>query len=298
MNAPTLPIGTVRAAWFFVAPALLLIVVFFFVPVLAAFFLSFTDFDIYALANPDHLRVVGLKNYQELLASEDFWKALGNTFYFVLVGGPLSVGISLGTALLLQSKVVRFKSFFRTIFFAPVVTTIVAVAVVWRYLYHTKYGFLNYILHFLGIDPVDWLGDPIWAMPAIILMAVWKGFGYNMVIFIAGLQNIPDELYESARIDGAGAWQQFWHVTLPMLAPTFLFVGLMTMIGYFQLFAEPYVMTLGGPLQSTVSIVYLMYEQGFKWWNLGYAAAVAFVLFIIMLVATLIQFRLQKTDAA
>ncbi len=297
MNQYTLPRGTVRAAWFFAAPALLLIVVFFFVPVLAAFLLSFTDFDIYALANPNHLRVVGLRNYTELFVSEDFWKALWNTFYFVLVGGPLSVAVSLGTALLLQSKLVRFKALFRTIFFAPVVTTIVAVAVVWRYLYHTKYGFLNYILQFLGIDPVDWLGDPVWAMPAIILMAVWKGFGYNMVIFIAGLQNIPDELYESARIDGANAWQQFWHVTVPMLAPTFLFVGLMTMIGYFQLFAEPYVMTLGGPLQSTVSIVYLMYEQGFKWWNLGYAAAVAFVLFAIMLVATLVQLRLQKADA-
>lgn len=297
MNQYTLPRGTVRAAWFFAAPALLLIVVFFFVPVLAAFLLSFTDFDIYALANPNHLRVVGLRNYTELFVSEDFWKALWNTFYFVLVGGPLSVAVSLGTALLLQSKLVRFKALFRTIFFAPVVTTIVAVAVVWRYLYHTKYGFLNYILQFLGIDPVDWLGDPVWAMPAIILMAVWKGFGYNMVIFIAGLQNIPDELYESARIDGANAWQQFWHVTVPMLVPTFLFVGLMTMIGYFQLFAEPYVMTLGGPLQSTVSIVYLMYEQGFKWWNLGYAAAVAFVLFAIMLVATLVQLRLQKADA-
>lgn len=221
MNQYTLPRGTVRAAWFFAAPALLLIVVFFFVPVLAAFLLSFTDFDIYALANPNHLRVVGLRNYTELFVSEDFWKALWNTFYFVLVGGPLSVAVSLGTALLLQSKLVRFKALFRTIFFAPVVTTIVAVAVVWRYLYHTKYGFLNYILQFLGIDPVDWLGDPVWAMPAIILMAVWKGFGYNMVIFIAGLQNIPDELYESARIDGANAWQQFWHVTVPMLVPTF-----------------------------------------------------------------------------
>ena len=134
-------------------------------------------------------------------------------------------------------------------------------------------------------------------MPAIILLAVWKNFGYNMIIFVAGLQNIPAELYEAAQIDGAGPWQQFRTITLPLLAPTFLFVGLITMIGYFQLFAEPYVMTEGGPLQSTVSIVYLMYEEGFKWWNLGYASAVAFILFLIMLVGTFIQLRLQKSGA-
>jgi multiple sugar transport system permease protein len=286
--------GASKAALYFVAPALILIVVFFFLPILAALLLSFTDFDMYALADIHNLRWIGFRNYTDLLKMDDFWKALGNTFYFVLVGGPLSVALSLGAALMIQSKIVRFKGLFRTVFFAPVVTTLVAVAVVWRYLFHAKYGFLNYILGGLGISPVDWLGDPMWAMPAIILLAVWKGFGYNMVIFMAGLQNIPEELYESAWIDGANGWQQFKSITLPMLAPTFLFVGLMTMIGYFQLFAEPYVMTQGGPLQSTVSVVYLMYEQGFKWWNIGYASAVAFMLFAITLVVTLLQMKLQK----
>jgi len=283
-----------RAAFFFLAPALLVLALFFFLPVAAALLLSFTDFDIYALASLENTRFVGLRNYIALLNTPLFWKALKNTFYFVLVGGPLSVAVSLLAALAVASKLTRFKTLFRTVFFAPVVTTLVAVAVVWRYLLHTRYGFLNAALGVFGVAPVDWLGDPKWAMPAIILLAVWKNFGYNMILFLAGLQNIPEQLYEAARIDGAGPWQQFRRITLPMLAPTFLFVAVITMIGYFQLFAEPYVMTRGGPVQSTVSIVYLMFEEGFKWWNMGTASAVAFVLFAIVLVATLIQFRLQK----
>lgn len=286
-----------KAALLFLMPALVVIGVFFVGPVLAAFVLSFTDFDIYALADPGVARYVGLQNYVDLVQNPLFWQALWNTCYFVFVGGPLSVAVSLGAALLVNSKLIRFKALWRTIFFAPVVTTLVAVAIVWRYLYHTRYGFLNYALGLVGIEPVDWLGDPTWAMPAIILLAVWKNFGYNMVIFLAGLQAISPQLYEAAKIDGAGIWAQFRHITLPQLAPTFLFVGILTMVGYFQLFAEPYVMTQGGPVRSTVSIVYLMYEEGFIWWNMGYATAVAFALFLIMLAGTMIQLRLQKEGA-
>ncbi|WP_374352643.1 carbohydrate ABC transporter permease [Thermomonas sp.] len=270
------------AGWLFAGPALLVIALFFGVPVLAALALSLTDFDIYALADIDNLRFVGLGNYIALLQNPLFWKALGNTFYFVLVGVPLSIAASLGAALLLHSKVARMRPFFRTALFAPVVTTVVAVAVIWRYLFHTSYGMVNWGLSSLGIAPVDWLGDPAWAMPTIILFAVWKNFGYNMIIFLAGLQAIPEDLYEAARIDGASGWRQFRHVTLPMLGPVLLLVGILTMAGYFQMFAEPYVMTQGGPLQSTVSVLYLMYEEGFKWWNLGNASAVAFLLFVIM----------------
>jgi multiple sugar transport system permease protein len=261
---------------------LLVIALFFALPVLAALALSVTDFDIYALADSRNLRFVAFDNYLALLANPLFWKSLGNTFYFVLVGVPLSIAVSLGAALLLHSKLGRFKPFFRTAFFAPVVTTVVAVSVIWRYLFHTRYGLVNWGLGGLGIDPIDWLGDPHWAMPTIILFAVWKNFGYNMIIFLAGLQAIPEDLYEAARIDGASVWRQFRHVTLPMLGPVLLLVGILTMAGYFQLFAEPYVMTQGGPLESTVSVLYLMYEQGFKWWNLGMASAVAFVLFVLM----------------
>ena len=286
-----------RAAWWFVAPALVVIAVFFVLPVIAALIVSFTDFDIYSLADIGNLRFVGLRNYGRLLETPLFWQALGNTLYFVVVGVPLSIGASLGAALLLNSPLARAQSFFRTALFTPVVTTLVAVAVIWRYLLSTRYGLINYALGRLGIAPVDWLGDPHWAMPAIILFAVWKSFGYNMVILFAGLQSIPQELYEAARMDGASGTQQFRYITLPSLAPILLMVSILTIAGHFQLFAEPYVMTQGGPLQSTVSVLYFMYEEGFKWWNLGSASAVAFVLFLFIFAVTVVQLRLAPRRA-
>ncbi|MGP8034754.1 MAG: carbohydrate ABC transporter permease [Steroidobacteraceae bacterium] len=286
------------AGWAFAAPALLIIGVFFFLPVLAALAVSLTDFDLYALADIRNLRFVGLANYAHLLQSRDFWRALGNTTYFVAAGVPLSLVASLAAALLVNSRLTRWRALFRTALFAPVVATLVAVALVWRYLLHTRYGLLNWALASVGVHPVDWLGDPHWAMPAIILFAVWKNFGYNMIIFVAALQAIPEDLYEAARLDGAGFWQEFSRVTLPLLRPTMQLVAILTVAGYFQLFAEPYVMTEGGPLQSTVSILYLMYEQGFKWWNLGAASAVAFLLFLIVLAVTALQMRLvHRTHA-
>jgi multiple sugar transport system permease protein len=272
------------AAWAFAGPALFVIGLFFVVPVCASLVLSLTDFDLYALADLRNLRFVGLKNYVDILHLPLFWKSLGNTAYFVALGVPLSMTLSLGAAMLLHSKLALAKPWFRTAMFAPVVTTVVAVAVIWRYLLHMRYGMLNYLLGQAGISPVDWLGDPRWAMPTIIVFAVWKNFGYNMIIFLAALQSIPEDLYEAARIDGASHWQQFRFITLAMLGPTLLMTGIMTLAGYFQLFAEPYVMTEGGPLQSTYSVLYLMYDQGFKWWNLGSASAVAFILFVIMAV--------------
>ena len=285
-----------RAAWLFLAPALLVLAVFFLLPVLGALALSFTDYDLYALADLHNLRFVALGNYWMLLHRPQFWAALGHTFYFVVAGVPLSLAASLGAALLLHSPLARCKSFFRTALFAPVVTTAVATAVVWRYLFNTKYGWANHLLGMLGIHPVDWLGDPHWAMPTIILFAVWKNFGYNMIILLAGLQAIPGELYEAARIDGASAWRQFRHITLPMLGPTLLMVAILTVSGYFQLFAEPYVMTDGGPLESTTSVLYLMYEDGFQWWNLGVATAEAFVLFLVMFAATAAMLRLSPRE--
>jgi len=282
------------AGWLFASPALLAIGVFFGLPVLAAFVLSLTDFDLYALADPRNLRFVGLHNYFDLLATPMFWKALGNTCYFVFVGVPLSLAASLGAALLLDARAARFKALFRTSLFAPVVTTLVAVAVIWRYLFHTQYGLVNWLLGHTGIGPIDWLGDPHWAMPTIILFAVWKNFGYNMVIFIAGLQAIPGELYEAARIDGASRWRQFLHITLPQLGPVLLVAAVITVSGYFQLFAEPYVMTRGDPLQSTVSVLYFMFEEGFTWWTLGRASAIAFLLFLVILAATTLLLRFGR----
>jgi multiple sugar transport system permease protein len=281
-------------AWCLVGPALAILAVFFAAPVAASFLLSLTDFDIYAIARPDHLRVVGLANYERLLADPRFWTALRNTTYFVCVGGPLGVAVSLGAALLLDARATRWKPVFRTVLFVPVVTTLVAVAIVWRAIYHPRAGLLARLLVALGLAPIDWLGDPRWAMPAIILLAVWKNFGFNMLVFLAGLQSIPERLYEAARLDGAGPWRRLRHVTLPMLAPTMGFVAVTTTIGYLQLFAEPYVMTQGGPGESTLSIVLLMYEEGFRWWNLGYAAAIAFVLFAIILLVTAAQLGVRR----
>ena len=287
-----------RAAYAFLAPALVLITVFFALPIVASLILSLTDFDIYAIASLHNIRVVGLRNYTDLLRTPLFWTALGNTLYYVALGGPLSVLVSLGAALMVNSKLTRFKSLFRSIYFAPVVTTLVAVAVIWKYLYDPRYGLLNYGLHWLGIPPIDWLGNAHWAIPAIVLMTVWKNFGYNMLIFVAGLQAVPQDLYDAALVDGASTIQRFRHVTLPELGPTFLFVGITTMIGYTQLFAEPYVMTQGGPLHATYSIVEYLYEQGFRWWQLGSAAAIAFVLFALILLGSLIQARFRRGSTA
>lgn len=286
------------AAWAFVLPAVSVIGLFFGVPVVAGLLLSLTDFDLYALADLHNLRFVGLANYVHVLQMPLFWRALGNTAYFVVLGVPLSIGLSLLSAVLLQSRLARFKPLWRTALFAPVVTTLVAVAVIWRYLFHVRYGWVNHLLGFAGLGPIDWLGDPHWSMPTIILFAAWKNFGGNMIIFIAALQAIPEDLYEAARLDGARAWAQFRHVTLPLLAPTTLMVSILTVAGYFQLFAEPYVMTQGGPLQSTVSVLYMMYEEGFRWWNLGQASAVAVLLFLIIIAVTRVLMALARKAGA
>jgi len=284
-----------RAALLLLGPGLAVITFFFLIPIAASLLLSFTDFDIYALGSFRNVRLVGLANYARLVQDPLFWISLRNTFYFVLVGGPLTLGVALAAALLLHARLTRWKGFFRTVYFAPYVTTLVAVAIVFRYLYHPKFGLLNRGLGILGIPAIDWLGDPRWAMPAIILLSVWKNFGYAMILFIAGLQSIPESLYEAARMDGAGPWTVFRKITLPMLAPTFLFLGVMTTIGYFQFFAEPYVMTGGGgPLNATLSTGLLMYKQGFRWWSMGYAASISFVLFLIILAFTMVQFRIER----
>ena len=280
--------------WALAAPALIVIGVFFALPVVAGLALSLTDFDLYALADISTLRFVGLDNYLNLLHTPLFWQALGNTLYFVAVGVPVSIGLSLGAALLLNARVAKWQPFFRTALFAPVVTTVVAVAVIWRYLLHTRYGLINQGFEAIGLAPVNWLGDPRWSMPAIILFAAWKNFGYNMIILLAALQAVPREMYESARVDGAGAWRQFSDLTFPMLVPTLVMVGIMTISGYFQLFAEPYVMTQGGPLRSTVSVLYFMYEEGFRWWNLGNASAVAFLLFVVIFAVSWVLLRFDR----
>lgn len=283
-----------RAGWGFTAPALTAIGLFFALPAIASLFLSFTDFDIYALADLSNLRFIGFDNYARLISNPLFWRAMGNTAWFVIFGVPLTVGLSLAAAILLDAKTLRWKPVWRVALFAPYVTTLVATAVVWRYLLHTRYGLVNYALGALGIPPVDWLGDPQASLPAILIFVAWKTFGYSMVIFLAALQMVPQELHEAARIDGAGAWMRFRHVTLPAIAPTMLLVSILSVASFFQLFAEPYVMTQGGPAQSTVTVLYFMFEEGFKWWNLGSGAAVAFILFICIFAVTLLQLWIAR----
>jgi len=287
-----------RAGWAMTAPALIAIGLFFVFPALASLVLSFTDFDIYALANLDNLRFIGFDNYSRLLTNPLFWQAMRNTLWFVVLGVPLIVILSLGAALLVHAKTLKWRPLWRVLLFAPFVTTLVATAVVWNYLLHTRYGLINYGLGFFGIAPVDWLGNPSTALPAILLFVAWKSFGYNMIIFLAALQTVNQDLTDAARVDGAGAWMRFRHVTLPAIAPTVLLVGILTVAGMFQLFAEPYVMTQGGPAKSTVTVLYFMFEEGFKWWNLGSGAAVAFILFLCIFATTLVQMKLARRSGA
>ncbi|WP_171003811.1 sugar ABC transporter permease [Sphingopyxis sp. L1A2A] len=291
-------VSEARAGWAMSSPALAAITLFFVFPAIASLFLSFTDFDIYALANLDNLRFVGFQNYARLIENPLFWKAMTNTLLFVALGVPFIVALSLFAAMLVNSRWLAWRPAWRVALFAPYVTTLVATAVVWRYLLHTRYGLVNYLLSLVGIAPIDWLGSPNASLPAILIFVGWKTFGYNMIIFLAALQTVPRELDEAARIDGAGWWTRLRHVTLPAIAPTVLLVSVLTVAGMFQLFAEPYVMTQGGPAQSTVTVLYFMYEEGFKWWNLGSGAAVAFLLFLCILALTLVQLQLAKRSGA
>jgi ABC-type sugar transport system permease subunit len=283
-----------RTAWLFTAPVLAIIALMLVLPTALALALSVTDYSIYALADRSNLRFVGLGNFIDLLSTPLFWRALGNTALFALFGVPMAIGTSLAAALLLNDRTVRWKPVWRVALFAPYVTSVVATAVVWQFLLNTRYGLINYALSFLGLGPVDWLGDPRASIPAILLFVTWKIFGYNMIIFTAALSAVPQDLMEAARLDGASRWGRFRHVTLPAIGPTLLLAAVMSVAGFLQLFAEPYVMTLGGPSQSTVTILYFMFDEGFKWWNLGRASAVALVLFLLILALTAIQTRIGR----
>jgi len=285
---------TERAGLVFATPVLALTIAIFVVPTVAALALSVTDFDIYALADLANLRFIGVGNYANLLGNPLFWRALANTAIFAGLGVPAAIGASLAAALLLHSATVRWKPLWRVLLFAPYVTTLVATAVVWRYLLNTRYGLINRGLDALGIAPVDWLGNPHASIPAIVIFIVWKIFGYNMVIFTAALASVSADLDEAARLDGAGRWLRFRHVTLPAIGPTLLLAAILSVSGFLQIFTEPYVMTQGGPAQSTVTVLYFMFDEGFRWWSLGSASAVSLVLFALILCLTVLQLRVGR----
>jgi multiple sugar transport system permease protein len=283
-----------RTGWLFTAPVLAIIALVFVLPTALALALSVTDYSIYALADWSNLHFVGLGNLTGLLSTPLFWRALGNTLLFAALGVPMAIGTSLFVALLLNDATVRWKPLWRVLLFAPYVTSVVATAVVWRILFNQRFGLINRALAAVGIAPVDWLGDPHVSIPAILLFVTWKIFGYNMIVFTAALSAVPGELIEAARLDGAGRWGRFRHVTLPAIGPTLLLATVMSVAGFLQIFAEPYVMTLGGPAQSTTTVLYFMFDEGFKWWNLGQASAVAFVLFLMILAVTIVQTRIGR----
>ena len=283
-----------RTGWLFTAPVLAIISLVFVLPTALALALSVTDYSIYALADWSNLHFVGLGNFTGLLSTPLFWRALGNTLLFAALGVPMAIGTSLFVALLLNDATVRWKPLWRVLLFAPYVTSVVATAVVWRILFNQRFGLINRALAAVGIAPVDWLGDPHVSIPAILLFVTWKIFGYNMIVFTAALSAVPGELIEAARLDGAGRWGRFRHVTLPAIGPTLLLATVMSVAGFLQIFAEPYVMTLGGPAQSTTTVLYFMFDEGFKWWNLGQASAVAFVLFLMILAVTIVQTRIGR----
>jgi multiple sugar transport system permease protein len=282
--------------WAFALPFLVIFAVFLALPIVASFVLSFTGFGIANLRDWFSAELVGVDNYTRLFDDERFLKAARNTGVFVVFGVPLTIALGLLAAVGLNQAIGRIQSLFRVGYYLPVVTSIVAIAVIWRYLLHPDYGLVNSALTTIGIEGPNWLGQRSTALPSIIALGVWRNLGFDMVIFLAALQGINPTLYEAARVDGASASQVFFRITLPLLRPTILFLAVITSAGYLQLFEEPFVMTGGGPLDSTLSMAMYVYDQGFRFLNLGYASAVAYAMFVAIVVLAFIQFRLLRSD--
>jgi len=277
------------SALLFLSPTLLVFSMFVLFPVFFSFYLSFHKWNMFSADTA----FVGLENYSRILRNPEFWGVLKNTVVYTLGTIPLNMSLALLVAFFLNKKIAG-KKFLRTAFFAPVIMSSVAAAVIWRWVYEPNFGLLNYCLSWFGIPAINWLNDPTAAMFALIVMGVWKTFGVNMVLFSAGLQGIPDHYYEAAEIDGAGRWQKFWSITLPLLSPTTFFILVMSVIGSFQVFDTVYVLTSGGPLGTTKVLVFYLYEHAFKFFEMGYASAVAYVMFVIIFVLTLLQTKYLK----
>lgn len=283
---PRLRLQEALAAYVFLAPAALIFAAFIIFPVLFSFYLSLTRWN---LLEP-RKAFVGLENYLTLLRDPVFSRALLNTLYFAAGSIPLSMVLALAVALLLNQKV-RGMAAYRVAYFSPMVTSTVAIAVVWMWIFDPYNGVANYALSLVGVPPLRWLFDPGWAMPALIIMRVWQTLGYNVVVYLAGLQNVPETYYEAARIDGASPWALFRFITLPLLSPSTFFILVMSIISSFQVFAQIHVMTQGGPLQSTTVIVYYIYQHAFEGYRMGYSSAMAFVLFAVIFSLTLVQMK-------
>lgn len=279
------------AAWIFLAPAIIILGIFLLYPIAYLFYLSFTAGSFTAAG----IRWVGLRNYWRLLLNPDFWQVLGNTAYFTVATVVPSLVIPLGVAALLN-RAVAWRGFLRSAYFLPSITSLVAAGLGFRWLFQTE-GPVNALLSSFGIEPIAWLGSTVWAMPVLILLSIWKQLGFNMVVFLAGLQSIPFSRYEAAELDGANAWQQFWHITLPGLRPTLVFATITTAIFTLRSFEQVYVVTGGGPLNSTNLLVYYIYQEAFAQFDFGYAAAAATVLLAIALALVYLQLRIWSQES-
>ncbi len=282
-----------RAGWILALPFLLLFGLFTVWPVFQSFLMSITDTRLSDIRTPFSVGFVGLDNYVTAIGDPVYRKAVINTSIFVVFGVPLTMACGLAAAVALDKGITKLRGVYRMAFYTPVVTSIVAVAVVWRFLLEPNAGLFNTVLGWVGIGGPNWLGDPNTALLSLIMMTTWRNFGTSMIIFLAGLQSVPWELHEAAALDGASPWRRFWSVSFPLLRPTFLFVLVTSTIGYLQFFEEPFVMTEGGPLNSTISASMYTYNQ-FGFGNLGVSGAMAYLTFIAIVIVTLIQFRITR----
>jgi len=275
--------------WLFIAPVMFGVLAFYFVPILVSLFTSFTNWD-----GLTPYTFIGLDNYERLLTRDQFFRrTLVNTLYYAAGHIPLTILCALGLALLCNRKMPGV-TWYRTAYFTPVITNVVAIGLVWSYFYAPGVGILNWFLSLFGVQGPSWLTDVTWAMPAVILVSVWHGIGYPMVILLAGLQGVPESLYEAAKIDGAGTWQRFRNVTFPMITPSLFFLTITQFISSFQVFGLIYILTHGGPANSTNVYIYNLYQNAFQFSKMGYASAMAWILFAIIATVTIVQWKLQK----
>ena len=282
--------------YLFVSPAMLLLVTFGVFPIFVALAVSMTNMNVSAFADIRNVDFVGVDNYVTLFGDSDFWQALANTGIFAAVGVPAVVVLSLAVALLLNRSDHAFFRVLRSFYFLPAITAIVAISLIWGYLYNTQFGFLNYLLSIVGVEQVQWLSDPVLAKFSVALVAVWRGTGLNIIIFLAALQGVPKDYLEAASLDGAGEWRKTFSITIPLLRFAIFFVTVTTIISWGQFFDEPFVLTDGGPLGATTSVSIFLYKEGFRMNQFGYASAGSIVLLAIIAVITLVQLRTRKAD--
>ncbi|WBX81625.1 sugar ABC transporter permease [Virgibacillus salarius] len=279
-------------AFFYLLPALAVLIVFNLYPIIKSFIMGFyTDYDYFK----DEVYARGFDNYQYILQDDEFWSSMYNTLIYVIGVVPISILLSLGIAVMLNQNI-RLRGLFRTIYFVPFVTSVVAVSIVWRWIFHTEYGVLNYFLSFIGIDAIEWLTHPQWAMPSLIILAIWKGLGYNIIIFLAGLQNVNKQYYLAAQIDGASKWERFKNITVPLISPTTFFISIISIINAFKVFDEVFALFGGqsGPAGSAQTIVYYIFNRFYGDWDFGVASAAAYMLFLVIFIFTLIQLYVGK----